>query len=227
MVRTLAGECTASLSWPWGVCGDRACPVAFNINEWGCWRRLGSQRVVRTLTGECTASLADHGVCVGLWRTGGDGTSRLFTVHRTGMLGRPMVIAPVVSEDCAKGLLHAWVNHQDGLLVWDRSGQRCVISPFIVYTNGLLTRQCCDWWILMAAPFLIVHLVCVWNIVDEMWRYFGDPAWQHHSADIAVCMKLRLGSDWLMISDDNAASGDIHCVHGVVVTERNGDRCFW
>ena len=60
--------------------------------------------MVRTLAGECTASLADHGVCVGLWRTG---SGRLFTVHRTGMLGRPMVIAPVVSEDCAKGLLHA------------------------------------------------------------------------------------------------------------------------
>ena len=30
---------------------------------------------------------ADHGVCVGLWRTSSDGTSRLFTVHRMGMLG--------------------------------------------------------------------------------------------------------------------------------------------
>ena len=63
--------------------------------------------VVRTLAGECTASLADHGVCVGLWRTSSDGTSRLFTVHRSGMLGRRTVIAPVVSEDCAKGLLRA------------------------------------------------------------------------------------------------------------------------
>ena len=63
--------------------------------------------MVCTLTGECMASLADHGVCVGLWRTSSDSTSRLFTVHRSGILGRRMVIAPVVSEDCAKGLLHA------------------------------------------------------------------------------------------------------------------------
>ena len=63
--------------------------------------------VVCTLAGECTASLADHGVCVGLWQTSSDGSSRLFTVHRLGMLGRRMVITPVVSEDCAKGLLHA------------------------------------------------------------------------------------------------------------------------
>ena len=39
----LQGECTASLSWPWGVCGDRACTVTFKINEWGCWPELGSR----------------------------------------------------------------------------------------------------------------------------------------------------------------------------------------
>ena len=60
-----------------------ACTVTFNSSasvgpDW-------EAGVVRTLVGECTASLADHGVCVGLWRTSSDVTSRLFAVHRTEM----------------------------------------------------------------------------------------------------------------------------------------------
>ena len=82
-----------------------ACTVTFNSSESvGPDWKAG---LVRTLIGECTASLADHGVCVGLLQTSSDGTSRLFTVHRMGMLGRHIVIGPVVSEDCAKGLLCA------------------------------------------------------------------------------------------------------------------------
>ena len=67
MVRTLVGECTASLSWPQGwvcqlVCGE---PVQLHLTLMMVLARIGKRRMVRTLVGECTASLSwPQGVCV-------------------------------------------------------------------------------------------------------------------------------------------------------------------
>ena len=74
--------------------------------------------------------------------------------HMHWLLGRDIQLLLLLSlMTVLRVLLRAWVNHQDGLLVWDGSGRRCVTSPFIVYKNGLLTRRGCDCRPLMAAPF--------------------------------------------------------------------------
>ena len=244
---------------PWadhGVCGDRACTVPFNINEWGCCPDWEDRGWCAHSQGECTASFSwPWGVCRSVanqqWR-------HQQAVHcaQDGNVRRHTVTAPVVTDDCAKGLLRTWVNHQDGLLVWDGSGRRCVMSPFIVYKNGLLTRQCCDRWPLVAAPFLIVHLMCVCeNIVDERWRCFDDPSWpaapfsrhccMHENWDWAVtdwwsltatlhqgaftAMHERSQSNWdtgTGASDSNPIAEDIHTLC-VKLMRCNRDFWFW
>ena len=62
VVRTLSGECTASLGWPWGVCQFGVwwtCTVALDDGDlnWEVLAQIARRGVVCCLWGECTASL--------------------------------------------------------------------------------------------------------------------------------------------------------------------------
>ena len=195
MVRTLAGECTASLSWLWGVCGEpaqlhlTAVGVLAWIGKWwgGAHTRRGVHGIPDLTMGVCgdwtctvPFNVNEWGCCLD-WEAG-DGAHTRRGVH--GILSWPWgVCQSVVNQEwwhqqavhCAQdGNVGETYGYCSCCLWWLCWRFTTCMSESSGWTVGvrwqwpaMLTRRGCDWWPLVVAPFLIVHFVCVCHCVKH------------------------------------------------------------
>ena len=190
MVRTLVGECTASLSWPQGVCVWVVCgePVQLHLTSMMVLAQIGKRGMVRTLVGECTASLS--------WPWGE-------LVCREPAMTAPPLCSLCTGRGCWQDMYGNWSYS----VWWLSEDVRCLhgywwmvggvmrvtgnampfLRPFTVYENGLLTKKGCDRWPWMATPFQWTFSVCVCKTVWTRLVVNNDSSRQHNFSKHLWC----------------------------------------
>ena len=211
MVRTLVGECTASLSWPWGelVCHEPAmtapalCSLCIGR---GCWQDVyGNWSCSVRWLSEDVRCLHGYGWMVGgVMRVTGNAMPFLkpFTVYENGLdkegLWSVTVDGNTISVDtlcvcvCVKQCGPDWwwmvIPHGNTISV----DTHCVCKT-------VWTRQKHSW--------------CTWSLQDIYKWFLNDFWWWHHFAGYSPCASVIVTvRQCLVISDGNTVLLDLHCV---------------
>ena len=152
MVRTLAGECTASLGWPWGVCqmisGEPAQLHLMTVALIGkCWPRLGGRGRCAHSQGSAWRPWADHRECV--WWTS---TVALVTSDGDGTYWAARGTVHTLAGECKASLCWPWwvcqlmcgepaQLHSTSVMAVAQIGKR---GGWCAHSQGSARRPCAD-----------------------------------------------------------------------------------